>query len=207
MTSPQKKLLLLDLDGTLREPASGKNFIQHPLDQQIIPGADTAITHYAAQGYLCVGISNQGGVAAGHKSLDDAILEQRHTLELFPQLRAIFFCPDFEGRYCWFVRRGIEAMAAHDFSDIPWVSELSRKFRKPQPGMLLAAHKNYSPATPISELWFVGDREEDAQAAKNAGCNFVHAKIWRDRFLPGIYEISGITRKQIEFLEGKFEWD
>jgi hypothetical protein len=37
------KLLLVHLDGTIREPLSGEKFIQHPQDQKIIKGADKVI--------------------------------------------------------------------------------------------------------------------------------------------------------------------
>ncbi len=40
------KLLLVDLDGTIRELLSGEKFIQYPQDQKIIKGADKAIAHY-----------------------------------------------------------------------------------------------------------------------------------------------------------------
>lgn len=67
------KLLLLDCDGTIREPLSSNPLIQHPRDQKMIKGADKAIAHFHSQGWSICGISNQGGVAAGHKSLEDAI--------------------------------------------------------------------------------------------------------------------------------------
>jgi D-glycero-D-manno-heptose 1,7-bisphosphate phosphatase len=88
------KLLLLDCDGTIREPASGGKFIQHPSDQRIIKGADQALAHYHKNEWQIVGITNQGGVAAGHKTIEDAIEEQLITLELFPEIEGIFFCPD-----------------------------------------------------------------------------------------------------------------
>ncbi|YAF99498.1 MAG: hypothetical protein AB3A66_29745 (plasmid) [Nodularia sp. CChRGM 3473] len=67
------KILFLDLDGTVRRTKSGKTFINTPLDQEIIPGVTEAISHYSDH-YL-IGITNQGGVAAGKKSLEDAIAE------------------------------------------------------------------------------------------------------------------------------------
>lgn len=92
------------MDGTLREPLSGQQHFQNPQDQQIIVGADIAIRAYKDD-WIIVGITNQGGVAAGHKSMQQCIKEQQYTLELFPQLREIYFCPDFEGRKCFRVTR------------------------------------------------------------------------------------------------------
>lgn len=77
-TQQMFKLLMVDCDGTIREPLSEAKFIQHPHDQKIIKGADRAIADYHAQSYNIVGISNQGGVAAGYKSLERTIAEQRY---------------------------------------------------------------------------------------------------------------------------------
>lgn len=181
------KLLLVDLDGTIRESASGNKFIQHPCDQQIIDGAGRAIAFYANSGWLCVGISNQGGVAAGHKQLEDALAEQEYTLQLFPELLCIYICPDFEGKHCWLVGRlHGDGKPIHQAD---WASEFAGTFRKPQPGMLRAAFKNHSGdrtllAFPlVGNYLYVGDRAEDETAAAAAGINFKWAEDWRNPFL------------------------
>lgn len=51
-------LLLLDCDGTIRQSASGKQFIQHPQDQKIIEGAARAIAHYREEDRLAVELAN-----------------------------------------------------------------------------------------------------------------------------------------------------
>lgn len=101
--APKMKLLLLDLDGTIREPRSGKQFISHPRDQKIITGAVTALDSYIVDGWNVIGVSNQEGVAAGHKTLEEALSEAEYTLLLFPHLDGIYFCPDFQGQVCWHV--------------------------------------------------------------------------------------------------------
>lgn len=182
------KLLLLDLDGTIREPVSGQKFIQHPRDQRVIEGADKAIVHYHGHGWLPIGISNQGGVAAGHKSLEDCVQEQFYTLELFPQLHKIYFCPDYEGKQlgCCY-RNHYNVLFPSGYPS----------FRKPGAGMLEYAIQTHD----SEECWYVGDRPEDEAAAVAASVNFVWANIWRDRFLPGIHE-HAISPQQLEFLEG-----
>lgn len=55
------KLLLTDCDGTIREPITGK-WIKPYNNQRIIEGAESAIAHFADQGYTIIGVSNQGGV-------------------------------------------------------------------------------------------------------------------------------------------------
>ncbi|OUL18469.1 HAD hydrolase-like protein [Nostoc sp. 106C] len=160
-------LLLLDLDGTIREPLSGKQYFQNPQDQQIIEGADIAVGAYKDD-WIIVGISNQGGVAAGYKSIQECIKEQQYTLELFPELREIYFCPDFEGKKCFRVTRH----NVHNHSKTKW----SGYYRKPGVGMLQLAmvrHKH----TPENTC-YVGDRPEDEAAARRARVQFQWAGDW-----------------------------
>ena len=160
-------LLLIDLDGTIREPLSGKQYFQHPQDQKIIPGAEVAIGTYKDD-WIIVGITNQGGVAAGYKSIQECVREQQYTLELFPELREIYFCPDFEGSKCFRVTRH----NVHNHSKTKW----SGQYRKPGAGMLQLAmvrHKH----TPENTC-YVGDRPEDEAAARRAGVHFQWAKDW-----------------------------
>lgn len=192
------KILLVDCDGSIREPASGEKFIQHPLDQQIVFGADRALAHYHKQGWRIIAISNVGGVAAGHKALEDAIAESHYTLELFPQLLCIYICPDFEGRHAWLIGRKHNEVPIHTTD---WGREFIGSFRKPQPGMINAAIKMSGSPDRKSEYWYAGSRPEDEEAAMRAGINFIWTEIWLNRFRPGIYEVNA-TPKQIEFLEG-----
>lgn len=164
------KLLLLDCDGTIREPLSGKKFIQHPRDQRIIEGVDKAIAHYSSREWTIIGTSNQGGVAAKHKSIEACEEEQFYTLELLPQVHSILFCPDYEGEVCVEVTR---EYCRHCYNEGRFES-----FRKPGAGMIQLALMEY----PASECWYVGDRPEDEQAAAAAGVDFMWADIWRNRF-------------------------
>lgn len=89
------KLLLLDLDGTVRETISSATFINEPTDQKLIAGVGEAIAQYSIQVWQIIGISNQGGVKAKFKSLNSCLDEQRHTLELLSHLMTrIYICPD-----------------------------------------------------------------------------------------------------------------
>jgi D-glycero-D-manno-heptose 1,7-bisphosphate phosphatase len=160
-------LLLLDLDGTVREPLDGHKFIRRPRDQRIIAQANGAIAYYQLQGWEIVGITNQAGVAAGKKSLRSCISEQEYTLTLLPALSEIYFCPDFEGKKCYCVARD----KVHDYSQ----DSGSGTFRKPNPGMLNLAIQRHQPDTTL----MVGDRPEDRAAADAAGIRFVQAQSWR----------------------------
>ncbi len=179
------KLLILELD-TIRKPKSSSKFIGHPQDQQIIEGADRAIAHYHREGYIIVGISNQGGVAAGHKSFSDCFLEQRYTLNLFPQMSELCFCPDFKGLECWVVNQ---------MSPIP-ISASSfgyegADFRQPGAGLIKFALWQHDVA-PVDSL-YVGDCQEDADVANAAGVIFFWADAWRDRWVSSKPILSGRT--------------
>ncbi len=69
-----KKLLLVGCDGTIREPIHGK-WISPFDNQRIIEGAAAAVRRFCDQGYLVVGVTNQGGVSAGHKTMSEAIAD------------------------------------------------------------------------------------------------------------------------------------
>ncbi|MEG4420809.1 HAD-IIIA family hydrolase [Microcoleus sp. LAD1_D5] len=166
-------ILFLDLDGTVRRSCSGKTFINDPKDQELIPGVKEAIAQYSD--WLIVGITNQGGVLAGHKSLANCIREQSFTLELIPQMERIYFCPD-NGETCYLVsheeREGYQA-----YWDCDRLTT-TRKYRKPEPGMIEAALESLK-SSPEKAL-FVGDRAEDELAANRADIPFMWAEIWRE---------------------------
>lgn len=164
------KLLLLDLDGTVRESKSGATFINKPDDQKLIQGVEDAIAHY--KDWTVVGITNQGGVAAGHKSLEDAIAEQQYTLNLLPQIQKIYFCSDFEGNEGYLVKPTGKVTKVEN-------PKYLGSFRKPNPGMLLLAQDSCLDS--IEEVLYVGDRAEDEAAALAAGIPFMWADQWRDQ--------------------------
>lgn len=172
------KLLLLDCDGTIREPVSNSKFIQHPHDQRLIKEAEKTIIDYHGKGWAIYGITNQGGVAAGHKSLDDAIKEQFYTLKLIPAMSGIYFCPDFKGDKVYFTCEFFAAGYKRSNFPHPNVPSelLYSSFRKPGSGMLMLAI-DFLEEYP-SEILMVGDRHEDHQAAEAANINFLWAEDW-----------------------------
>ncbi|MHC5824192.1 MAG: HAD hydrolase-like protein [Nostoc sp.] len=197
------KILFVDIDGTLTETISGHPFKQSPTDVKIIEGADRAIAHFADLGWLIVGVSNQGGCAAinpqtgkPRKTIEDTIAEMQFTIELLPQISAIYFCPDFEGNNCW----RVSSLDAYEISDRE--TQLIGEFRKPNAGMLkLAKLFVEDGGEDVEEMTMVGDRTEDEQCGINAGVKFCPADVWRDRFKPGMFSHE-VTPAQLEFLEG-----
>lgn len=170
-----------DLDGTLRSTKSGQKFINIPHDQERIEGALEAtglfsyflLDRFGLEKVRTVGITNQQGVRWGYKSLEDCFKEQQITLELFPILEFILLCPD-DGQTCWKVKRD----GVVDVTDPEW----SGQYRKPGTGMLVEAIAGLAPLE--ENLFFIGDRDSDKEAAQAAGFGFVWASDW----LGGNYE-------------------
>lgn len=130
-----------------------------------------------------MGITNQGGVAAGHKSIQQCILEQQYTLQLFPQLKEIYFCPDFEGKKCF----RVTLHNVHNHSKSKW----SGQYRKPGAGMLnlaMVRHK-YRP----QNTWYVGDCPEDEAAARRAGVQFQWAEDWIEQRQVSAMKLTNVS--------------
>lgn len=178
------KLTLLDKDGTLVKPKSAAKFVNKPGDQEPLPGAKEAIAHYHRQGWKICIISNQGGVAAGHKTLESTILEMRFCLDLFPEIEEAYFCPDFQGMDCYCVWQN-DSIYYNQDSYFTWQIKTRGEYRKPNSGMLKLASYIHA----ATECWMIGDRQEDEDAATNAGINFIPADIWRERFCQGLYKV------------------
>jgi D-glycero-D-manno-heptose 1,7-bisphosphate phosphatase len=178
------KIIFFDLDGTLRQTKSGQTFINQPEDQKAIEGTQEALAYYQKKGFLMIGITNQGGVAAGHKSLQSAIEEQRITLQLFPELSEIFFCPNYDGESCYQVSRDNEPLLMKTL-------DLMNSCRKPGAGMIELAMRGFSDLD-IAQSWMIGDdRAEDQQCAEAAGVKFVWAAAMHAKFAgPGMRELK-----------------
>src|SRR4028118_1129431 len=110
--------------------------------------------------------------------MQSAIEEQRITLELFPELSEIFFCPNW-GESCYQLSKALREFPAPivgDGMEIPC--------RKPGYGMILVAAQGL---TDLSNCWMVGDRPEDQQCAEAAGVKFVWASVMHAKFAgPGM---------------------
>ena len=157
------ELVIFDKDGTLTETVSGEKFVQHPKDQDLRPGIGERLERLRDGGVKVAIATNQGGVAAGYKSLDEAAEELRYCIGLIPAglYLVAFMATDLEGLECW----EWKGTALAD------VSSEGHSFRKPAPGMLKLAMKRHGIMDP-SKCLMIGDRPEDEQAAIAAGMDF-----------------------------------
>lgn len=166
--SEAMKLIILDKDGTLTTPKSGKKFVQKPEDQILLPGVLDAVRWHTLQGHMLVIASNQGGVSAGHKTIEEVILEMKYCLHLLLGIQSAYFCPDLEGNQCWHVERQSSSQIE--------VLRFKGRMQKPGDGMIQQALLDHPS---VSEILFIGDRQEDEQAAHTAGVAFQSAESWR----------------------------
>lgn len=158
-------LLALDLDGTVRH---GKDelgrFVNEPEDVVIFPEAVEMMRRWKQGGGRVIAVSNQGGIALGHMTLQTCTATMVRTNKLTGKL--------FD-KMAW--------CSHYPTADHP---EMARCWcRKPSPGLIIESamnlarqHNEYYP--PYMGL-MVGDREEDEQCAKLAGFDFMWAHEWR----------------------------
>jgi len=138
------KLILLDRDGVLAEEVP--NYVKHPGELKLIPGAAAALARLNRAGWRVAVCTNQSVVGRG--IIPSAMLERIHE-----HLR--------DG----LAREGGRIDAIFACTDPPWAAT---ERRKPGAGMLREALSRFSAepaATPM-----VGDSLGDMQAALKAGC-------------------------------------
>lgn len=150
----KQKAVFLDRDGTINKYVG---FLKNIDDFELIDGVSEAIKKINASGYLAIVVTNQPVIARGEISFEE--LEQIHNkMETLlgaegAYLDAIYFCPHHP-------HKGFEG------------ERLELKFdcecRKPKPGMLLKAAKDFN--IDLNQSWMVGDGENDIQAGRTAGC-------------------------------------
>lgn len=149
-------LIIFDIDGTLTATASGATFRKHAADWKWLPGRLEKLKELKAQGIQLVVATNQGGVAFGHFLAKDILAELMRTLK--------------EGG---FTKAGLYVCYNHPKAKIEQY-RIEDHRRKPGPGMLEEAMDDFD--VDEEDTLFVGDRPEDEQAAKAAGCSFMWAK-------------------------------
>lgn len=170
----------------------------------LLPGVQAGLTQAQRQGYRCIGVANEGGVACGQKTLDQAIAQQQYTLQLLPQLEMIYICPDWQGQQCWRIERERGAVAIHEQPCYhPWVGT----FRKPGTGMIEVAIAQCG-AVVRERCWLIGDDTgpytPDSSAAAQAGIPFLLAAAWQQWFSPDRGSTSlPLTAEQLAFLQAQ----
>lgn len=159
-------LLVLDLDGTVRE---GKDdplgrFVNGPEDVRVFPEAVEMMRRWKSGGGKIIAASNQGGIALGIVSYENVVAAlaetHRQCQEMFDKLCICSHHPqakDPAEARCW--------------------------CRKPLPGLIIDAVSDlasyYGEIYPPHMALMVGDRNEDQECARLANIDFQWAADWR----------------------------
>lgn len=154
-------LYLFDLDGTL---ISG--YMDNPDKDynrwEVLPGRREKLSKIQAHGDRIAIVTNQGGVAFGF------VDEQTAWNKIYAAALACGLPPDTISTYaCFDDVRG----------KAPWNDPVRAQRRKPSGDMLREAMINYHEDAAFGVL-MVGDREEDLQAARDAGVAFQWAHVF-----------------------------
>jgi D-glycero-D-manno-heptose 1,7-bisphosphate phosphatase len=145
--------VFLDRDGTVIEDPG---YLNHPDQVKLLAGAGEAIRELQQLGFKTVVVSNQSGVARG--ILTEEMLEQIHErlrsllASLGASLDGIYYCP------------------YHPEGIIPKYRRES-DWRKPKPGMLLAAAQEMD--LDLKSSWMIGNNPSDIDAGRSAGCRTI----------------------------------
>lgn len=153
----KQKAVFLDRDGTINKYVG---FLRNKDNFELIPGIVDAVKRINESGYLCILITNQPVIARGEVSFDE-LAEIHNKMETLlglggAYIDGLYFCPHHP-------HKGYEGE----------IVELKCECdcRKPKPGMLLKAAKDFN--IDLSQSYMIGDGENDVKAGIAAGCKAV----------------------------------
>ena len=144
----RRPAVILDRDGVLNRKMPRAEYVCSWADWQWLPGSREAIRALVDSGYRVIVVTNQAGVARGaltEEALASIHDMMQHEVEAAGgRIDAIYCCPHGWDEDC--------------------------TCRKPKPGMLLQAQREFN--LDLSQVTFIGDDERDGEAAVRANCRF-----------------------------------
>lgn len=178
----KQKAIFLDRDGTINKYVG---FLRSVDDFELLDGVSEAIRKINASGYLAIVVTNQPVIARGEVSLDELEVIHNKMETLLGNdgayLDAIYYCPHHPDK-------GFEGERVE--------YKIDCECRKPKPGMLLQAAKDFN--IDLASSYMIGDSKNDILAGKNAGCKTVY--IGNDDFEQDI-----TVNSLLQFVEGELE--
>lgn len=153
----KQKAIFLDRDGTINKYVG---FLKDIEEFELIDGVAEAIASINKSSYLAIIVTNQPVIARGEVSFEEleTIHNKMETLlgKSGAYIDAIYYCPHHPDK--GYIGERAELKIECDC-------------RKPKPGMLLKASREYN--IDLSESWMIGDSQSDVLAGINAGCKTV----------------------------------
>lgn len=153
----KQKAVFLDRDGTINQYVG---FLRHINQFELIEGTEEAIKKINAAGYLAIVVTNQPVIARGEVSFEE--LEEIHNkMETLlgykgAYVDGIYYCPHHP-------HKGYEG----ERPELKYDCDC----RKPKPGMLIKAAKDFN--IDLTQSWMIGDGDNDIKAGNAAGCKTV----------------------------------
>lgn len=153
----KQKAVFLDRDGTINRCVG---FLRNIEDFTLLNGAAEAIRKINQSGYLAIVTTNQPVIARGEVTWSE-LHEIHYKMETLlgregAYLDAIYVCPHHPDK---------------GFPGERPEYKVNCDCRKPKPGLLLQAAKEYN--IDLSESWMIGDSVQDIQAGHAAGCRTI----------------------------------
>lgn len=150
----KQKAIFLDRDGTINKYVG---FLRNIDDFELIEGVSEAIKQINQSGYLAIVVTNQPVIARGEVTWDELheIHKKMETLlgKEGAYIDGMYICPHHPDK-------GFEGERPEYKFDCDC--------RKPKPGLLLQAAKDFN--IDLSQSYMIGDSERDVEAGKVAGC-------------------------------------
>lgn len=149
----KQKAIFLDRDGTINKYVG---FLRNIDDFELIEGVAEAIKLINQSGYLVIVVTNQPVIARGEVTWEELNEIHKKMATLLGKEGAyvdgIYICPHHPDK-------GFEGERPE--------YKIDCDCRKPKPGLLLQAAKNFN--IDLSESYMIGDSRRDVEAGENAG--------------------------------------
>lgn len=150
----KQKAIFLDRDGTINKYVG---FLRNIDDFELIDGVAEAIRQINESGYLSIVVTNQPVIARGEVSWDELHEIHRKMETLLGKegayIDGLYICPHHPDK-------GFEGERPE--------YKIDCDCRKPKPGLLLNAAKDFN--IDLSQSIMIGDSDRDVEAGINAGC-------------------------------------
>ena len=150
----KQKAIFLDRDGTINKYVG---FLRNIDDFELIDGVAEAICQINESGYLAIVVTNQPVIARGEVSWEELNEIHKKMATLLGKKGAyvdgIYICPHHPDK-------GFEGERPE--------YKIDCDCRKPKPGLLLNAAKDFN--IDLSQSIMIGDSDRDVEAGINAGC-------------------------------------